>query len=920
MQYDEGSKQRRIDELLDDVRARLANGEKIDDHVIKGKYPELLPEFAIQLRMTIRIHNVKVADADTLELPEEARFDHLRKALANELLEYEIGELLGAGGQGAVFRASHKTLRRDVAIKVLIHGRHATKRQRERFLREVEISARMRHENIAIVYDCGIVDQCPYAVIEYVQGATLNDYLVLERPDITSQLRLIQQIAAGVNYAHQRGVIHRDLKPQNILINANGQPKIVDFGLAKSLADDGTQSVFSRADEVVGTVQYFSPEQASGDSGAVDVRTDVYGLGLIFYEILAGRLPYPVVTGTQALKDEINSTPPTPLVSTIMTQEGQRISRSNAKDIEAIVFKALEKRQQDRYQTVQELLDDLDRYFCGDPIEARAQTFFYVIVKLAQRHRKAVAVATSFVILLVTAAVVSTSLYFRATHQRDRAMQAVGFSQGIVDFLLSELDYDLSRLPGGSHLQGKLNQHLIEELARLQALQLNLDLSPASQARRAFNIGVIFHQLSKTEEAEEAFENAKALAEKAGADAATTEIATKIAVASYHEDEFNLLNEAAEQAGELIKSRPEVAEYRILRARALMRITKLAVKSHRLADAVEFGNQVLEIESAGGETEQLDRIQSETYRWLGTAYEAIGDCERAESLLEKALNQVNKILERQPADIRALQNRLQFRRSLADIYHRNGNIKDAERLLELAFKDAQLLETIEPTHIEIATDVLDFKSQLAFFAIRSDAIDASRYLALANTGVASAEARFESKPEILYQKARLAYIWYMYHQKKGDSEAASKFLRQAIDTARFVTAEYSTYDPIDSVLAMVLRQNVNILLDQRQLEDANVLANEVLSIRTKQWQRSPESLDLDLKRLKARYSLVRTQLRLGIGKPAVDEVRKILNEANALRMQSKSNCQTERIVEFTNTLEEAIRKLGVEIVSTKEGP
>ncbi len=497
MNDDEGSKQQRIDDLLESVRTRLASGDEIDEQAILDQYPDLLPELTIQLRMTIRIYNVKATEGFDKELPEDARYDHLRKALADERPEYDIGELLGAGGQGAVFRASHKTLKRDVAIKVLIHGQFATKRQRERFLRKVEISARMQHENIAIVYDCGLVEQCPYAVMEYVAGVNLSDYLALDSPDITSRLRLMQKIAAGVNYAHQRGVIHRDLKPQNILVTDKGQPKIVDFGLAKSLGEHDNQSVFSRADEVVGTLQYFSPEQAAGESGSVDVRTDVYGLGLIFYEMMTGRLPYPIAVGTQALKDGIISTPPSPFARTLLDSTDQRISKSNAKDIEAIVLRALEKRQEDRYQTAQELLDDLNRYFRGEPVEARSQTFFYLAAKLTRRHRKAVAVAVAFLITVFTAAVVSTSLYFRASHQRDRAVTAVGFSQDIVDFLLSELDYDLSRLPGGSLLQNKLNQRLIDELARLQALQLNLDLSPASQARLSFNIGVIFHQLAK---------------------------------------------------------------------------------------------------------------------------------------------------------------------------------------------------------------------------------------------------------------------------------------------------------------------------------------------------------------------------------------------------------------------------------------
>ncbi len=389
-----------------------------------------------------------------------------------------------------------------------------------------------------------------------------------------------------------------------------------------------------------------------------------------------------------------------------------------------------------------------------------------------------------------------------------------------------------------------------------------------------------------------------------------TAIAASIALAPLDEAGLDQLRDAAQRADEFGERFPDSSVYRVLRARALMRSTKLAVKSHRLADAVELGNQVFKIESVESEREQLDRIQSETYRWLGTAYEALGDCELAESLLEKALSQVEQILEQQPADIRALQNRLQFRRSLADAYHRNGKKGDAADLLKHAMDDARLLETIEPNNFEIVSDGLDLRSQFAFLQIRENPIEAEAILVQVKARIEYAKVRFGPKPEILFQTARLTYLWYLYHLKKNrDAEAASQTLNQAIELARRVGSEYPKYEDIDSVLAIALTQRTNNLLDLGDLREANTVAAEVLAVRSRQLQRSPDSLDLKIKWFWARYSLVRTQLRLGAGTPAVDEMRNVLLDAQALRDQYEANCQTERISELIDTLEKALSDL-----------
>jgi len=928
MQGEEGSKQQRIDKLLENVRERLASGDEIDEQGILTQHPDLLPELTIQLRMTIRIYQVKATEGFGKESPGEARYDHLRKALADERPEYNIGELLGAGGQGAVFRASHMTLKRDVAIKVLIHGQFATKRQRERFLREVEISARMQHENIAIVYDCGLVEQCPYAVMEYVQGTNLSDYLALEKPDITSRLRLMQKIATGVNYAHQRGVIHRDLKPPNILVTDDGQPKIVDFGLAKSLSEDGANSVFSRADEVVGTLQYFSPEQAAGESGLVDVRTDVYGLGLVFYEMVTGRLPYPIAAGTQALKDGIISTPPSPLAPTLLDGSDQRISKSKAKDIEAIVLQSLEKRQEDRYQTAQELLDDLNRYFRGEPVEARSQTFLYLAAKLARRHRRAVIVAAAFAILLVLSTAISTTLYYRATFQRDRAVGAVKFSDRIFDYLLTEIDYGLSRVPGGTLLQKQLGQQLIEELARLQRLQVDLDVPAASKARLAYNIAVIYGQLGQADEASDSFEQARDFAEAAGDNAAATAIAVQIEMAPDNELGITELDSAARGARDFGLKYPENLEYQILEARALMVATRLATRIHHFNRAIELGERVLAIRPHIKNRNRIDRIQSETYRWLGTTYEAVGRCDTAEAYFEKALAQVEEILERQPADIRARQNRLRFRIGFIDASSRNDNFKRSKSLLSEAKEDAELLEEICPDDALVMFDVLSFWNQVALNDIRMFLREksgtssgspsklrqlfgeAERTLDDNAERIVRAVAAFPSEEAILHQAAVHEYLLFFLLRADDSMKAlAEDALDRAIGKSRHIIKEWPNYEPVQSTLADALTALANIYLATDRIDQAIDLATEARSIRHRQLKRSPSSLNANISWIWARYLFCDIDVVMGDTNSTLKTLNQLKIEAIDLEATFGKSCQSQRLKKLKDRINRAITKL-----------
>jgi predicted Ser/Thr protein kinase len=317
-----------------------------------------------------------------------------------ELAGYRVIEELHRGGQGIVYRAIQLGTRRQVALKVLSEGPFAGEAARRRFEREVELAASLRHPNIVTILDSGISQGCYYFAMEFIEGLRLDRYLAQVRPPLADTLRLFCKICDAINFAHQRGVIHRDLKPSNILIDARGEPHVLDFGLAKPVGqvcpDQPTVQRVSVAGELLGTIAYMSPEQTRGVQD-IDVRSDVYSLGVIFYEALVGRLPYSVQGPLGDVLRRICEAEPTPL----------RTLRRNwpfggllGEELETILLKALEKSPERRYQSAGELGRDLEHVLRGEPIEAKRASGWYVFRKFLRRHRVETT-AAAMVLLLV---------------------------------------------------------------------------------------------------------------------------------------------------------------------------------------------------------------------------------------------------------------------------------------------------------------------------------------------------------------------------------------------------------------------------------------------------------------------------------------------------------------------------------------
>ena len=291
---------------------------------------------------------------------------------------------VGEGGMGTVWRAVQEHTQREVALKILSHGRAGSSRMQLRFEREVELTARLEHPNIARLYDSGSTRGLSYYAMElFADCAHLDEFVTLRSLSVRDVVALFQSVCQGVQYAHQRGVIHRDLKPSNILVTPDGVPHIVDFGLAKTSEPIDKGLSVSLDGELLGTPAFMSPEQVRGDLDAVDTRSDVYCLGVIFYKLLTGQFPYNMDCSRVEVFHQI---------------EQGRVLRPRYYqprfdgDLEAILLKALALKPADRYQSVSQFSRDLENWLERLPISARPVTPIYLFKKMALRHRLATGV------------------------------------------------------------------------------------------------------------------------------------------------------------------------------------------------------------------------------------------------------------------------------------------------------------------------------------------------------------------------------------------------------------------------------------------------------------------------------------------------------------------------------------------------
>src|SRR5947199_2302796 len=278
--------------------------------------------------------------------------------LLGELGDYELLEEIGRGGQGVVFRARQKSLNRTVALKVISLGQWASKAHLKRFRLEAEAAAHLEHPGIVPIHEVGERDGSCYFSMKFIEGGQLDEFARREPMPIRRAVELMAKVARTVHYAHDHGILHRDIKPGNILLDAKGEPHLTDFGLARLVE---TESTVTRTLEVLGTPSYMAPEQAVGNNAAVSSATDIYGLGAVLYQLLTGHPPFAGDTTYETVRMVLETQPRQPRLC------NPKVDR----DLETICLKCLEKEPATRYASAEALAEDVERFLRNKLIRSR---------------------------------------------------------------------------------------------------------------------------------------------------------------------------------------------------------------------------------------------------------------------------------------------------------------------------------------------------------------------------------------------------------------------------------------------------------------------------------------------------------------------------------------------------------------------
>ena len=358
--------QRAVADVLSSLTERLQGGESIELSDVVERFPNYKDELT-ELWPLVMLTEMAGENASPVDETAAAKENELtEKQLPTTFGDFELIEEIGRGGMGVVYRARQQSLGREVALKLILLDHLASETDRARFYAEARAAAKLEHPHIVPVYDLGDVQGRPYISMKLIEGSTLSSQLQNGHMDGKSAAKLLIPLCQAVQYAHENSVLHRDVKPSNIMINHEGQAFLTDFGLAKDLRETPT---LTRTGAVVGTPAYMPPEQASGQKPTLDPTSDVYSLGAVLYHMITGQPPFVGRTGLETVLMVMEQDPPSP----------RSLTRGLDRDLEMIILRCLQKPPDLRYASASALEQDLNAYLNNEEIAARSGRFSQII-------------------------------------------------------------------------------------------------------------------------------------------------------------------------------------------------------------------------------------------------------------------------------------------------------------------------------------------------------------------------------------------------------------------------------------------------------------------------------------------------------------------------------------------------------------
>jgi serine/threonine protein kinase/Flp pilus assembly protein TadD len=388
--------------------------------------------------------------------------------MMGELGDYELLEEVGRGGQGVVFRARQKSLNRTVALKVISLGQWASKAHVKRFRREAEAAASLDHPSIVPIYEVGERDGSCYFSMKFVEGGQLDEVVRRTPVPIRHAAELIAKVARTVHYAHEHGILHRDIKPGNILLDKQGEPHLTDFGLARLVE---TESTVTRTMEVMGTPSYMAPEQARGQNEQITPATDVYGLGAVLYQLLTDHPPFAGGTSYQTIQLLLDTEPRPPRL----------LNPKMDRELSTICLKCLEKDPKRRYACALALAEDLEHWLRHEPIHAKRSGFFTHVRKWVRRNPTSALLVASLVAL---AAAMGWNVWKSELITRPP-------TKGIAVLPFENLSHD----PDNAYFTEGIEEEILTRLASIANLRVISRSSTQQYQNRPRNLSQIAKQL-----------------------------------------------------------------------------------------------------------------------------------------------------------------------------------------------------------------------------------------------------------------------------------------------------------------------------------------------------------------------------------------------------------------------------------------